>query len=215
MASEERRGSRREQLLKAAERVIAERGFAETRLADIASEAGLSAALAVYYFGTREQLLIEALRYTEDRFYDVVSSRLAAATTAREKLTELLVVCCSPEPVVDLPQGWALWFELWNQAARNPQAARDRAELDARWHATVVRIIRDGQASGELAAHVDADRFGHLLTALLDGLAVQIALNDETVTPLLALDITTTFCTQALGVQFVIDPRRVKGLTRV
>ncbi|TWP36618.1 TetR/AcrR family transcriptional regulator [Leekyejoonella antrihumi] len=208
MTNDGRDGDRRAQLLKAAARVIAERGFAETRLADIAVEVGVSAPLIVYYFGTRERLLIEALRYTEDCFYEVVSSRLAAVGTAHDKLVELLLVSCSPEPVMDLPQGWALWFELWSQAARNTQAAGDRAELDARWRATVARIVRDGQASGELTVDLDAERFAYMLTALLDGLAVQIALNDESVTPSFALELGKSFCTLSLGIDLMIDPSR-------
>lgn len=205
MTSEPLDSTRKMQLLKAASKVIADRGFADTRLVDVADEVGISAPLVVYYFGTRENLLTEALRYTEDCFYDTVFAGLGAITTARGKLAALLLICCSTEPVMDLPQGWALWFEVWNQAARNPRAARNRSELDNQWRSTVADIVRDGQNCGEFVTDLDADRFAVTFTSLLDGLAVQIALNDETVTPSLALDIATTFCTRFLGVEPAFD----------
>ena len=43
------------------------RGYADTRIADVAEHAGTSPALVIYYFKTRDQLLTEALRYSEDQ----------------------------------------------------------------------------------------------------------------------------------------------------
>ena len=57
---------RREQMLRAAAELIGERGFSETRIADVARRAGASPALVIYYFGTKDQLLTEALRFSED-----------------------------------------------------------------------------------------------------------------------------------------------------
>ncbi len=52
---------RRTQMLEAAIEVIAERGLCDTRIADVADMADLSPALVVYYFGSKETLLTEAL----------------------------------------------------------------------------------------------------------------------------------------------------------
>ncbi len=60
---------RREQMLQAAVDVIGERGFSETRISDVGKIAGSSPALVIYYFGTKDGLLTEALRYSEDLFY--------------------------------------------------------------------------------------------------------------------------------------------------
>jgi AcrR family transcriptional regulator len=62
--------ARRTQMLRAAAELICERGFAETRIADVAKRAEASSALVIYYFGTRDRLLVDALRYSEENFYD-------------------------------------------------------------------------------------------------------------------------------------------------
>ena len=55
---------RREQMLRAALDVIAERGYPESRIADVAERAGTSPALVIYYFKTKDQLLTEAIRFS-------------------------------------------------------------------------------------------------------------------------------------------------------
>jgi len=74
---------RREQMIRAALEVIQERGFPDTRIADVAQRAGVSPALVIYYFGTKDSLLTEAIRFSEDAFYDLGARRMAAAANAR------------------------------------------------------------------------------------------------------------------------------------
>jgi AcrR family transcriptional regulator len=190
--------NRREQLLAAAAKVIQERGFADTRLSDVAREAGISPALVVYYFETRERLMVEALRYSEETFAEAVAARLEELGTARERLHELIQLTCTDRPTPQMPSGWGLWFDLWAQAARHPDAARYRADFDARWRERVADTVRQGVAEGDFVA-TDPDRFAQLLTALLDGLAVQVALADETVTPEVACDLADELCRLMLG----------------
>src|ERR1700730_5682996 len=85
---------RREQLLRAALDVIVARGYADTRIADVAEHAGTSPALVIYYFKTRDQLLTEALRYSEDAWYAAGTQRLAAISTAVGRLNELIAMTC-------------------------------------------------------------------------------------------------------------------------
>src|SRR5205823_849109 len=83
---------RREQMLRAALEVIAERGYPETRIADVAERAGTSPALVIYYFKTKDQLLTEAIRFSEDRWYEAGTRRMAAIGTAAGRLEELVAM---------------------------------------------------------------------------------------------------------------------------
>ena len=67
---------RRDQMLVAAAHLIAERGFSDTRIADVAERVGASPALVIYYFGTKDSLLTEALRWSERSFYAGVEEML-------------------------------------------------------------------------------------------------------------------------------------------
>ena len=70
-------------------------------------------------------------------------------------------------------KGWRLWIEGWAVALREP-ALRDVAkELDQQWKAAIAEVITEGVAAGEFRCP-DPAAAALRLTALLDGLAVQL-----------------------------------------
>ena len=196
---------RRDQMLVAAALLIAERGFSETRIADVAERVGASPALVIYYFGTKDRLLTEALRYSENTFYAAAETMLEATASLRDRLETLVELTCAPDGAGDLPGAWGLWFDLWAQAFRHPEIAKDRIELDQRWRDTIARVVRDGQASGEIGG-VDADAFAITFSALIDGLSIQVALRDPVVDPDRAFAIAMAFAARELDVPW--RPRR-------
>jgi AcrR family transcriptional regulator len=198
--------ARRGQMLAAAAGLIGERGFAETRIADVARRAGVSPALVVYYFSTKDELLTEALRYSERSFYADVAAQLARLRTARERLEMLVRTTCTPQAEDELPAAWGLWFDLWARAFRHPEVAKDRVELDQRWRDTIAGVVRDGQQAGEIGRTVDADAFAITFSALLDGLLIQVALTDPVVNQERAFSIAMRFAARELGVGW--RPRR-------
>lgn len=196
---------RREQMMQAAAAIIGERGFSETRIADVARRSGASPALVIYYFSTKDKLLTEALRYSEDAFYRAVTVQLEALKTARQRLELLVRLTCIPEGDDEIPCAWGLWFDLWAQALRHPEIAKDRIELDQHWRDTISRVVRDGQAAGEIG-DVDPDAFAITFAVLLDGLSIQVALKDPVVDPERAFAIAMKFATRELEVSW--KPRR-------
>jgi len=196
---------RREEMLLAAAQLITERGFSETRIADVARRVGASPALIIYYFGTKDRLLTEALRYSEKSFYAAADEMLEHTSSARDRLETLVRMTCVPHGDADLPGAWGLWFELWATAFRVDEIGRDRIELDQRWRDTIARIVREGQAAGELGK-VDAEDFAVTFSALLDGLSIQVALRDPVVDPDRAFTIAMRFAATALGADW--RPRR-------
>jgi AcrR family transcriptional regulator len=190
---------RREQMLRAALEVIVTRGYADTRIADVAEHAGTSPALVIYYFKTRDQLLTEALRYSEDAWYAAGSQRLAAIDNATGRLTELIAMTCLPDTDPAARTEWLLWLDLWALSPRNAGVAAVRRKFDERWRSTIAGIVLAGQEAGEFSAAVDAESFAITLSALLDGMAVQIALEDPDVPPARAYDLAMRYAAGLLG----------------
>ncbi len=191
---------RREQILKAALSVISDRGFPDTRIADVAEAAGVSPALVIYYFKTKDRLLTEAMRYAEDVWYADGASGMARLATARQRLEHLVRLSSHGDPEHGLQDSWALWLDLWAQAVRNPEVARVREEFDAHWRLAIRATVEEGQASGEF--HVtDVENFVLTLCSLMDGLAVQIALDDPDVDADKAFEITMRYASVMLGLE--------------
>jgi AcrR family transcriptional regulator len=189
---------RRTQMLEAAAEVIGERGLCDTRIADIAERAGLSPALVVYYFGSKEKVLTEALAYTEDLFYIETFRALTGIEGASEKLVRLIELACPAVERSETDEYWALWVELWSRALRNDEAARKREALDQRWRTTIAEVVREGQRSGEFAP-CDPERFATYLAALMDGLSLQGLLHDSAVSSELINEMCLDAAAQQLG----------------
>ena len=166
---------RRPQLLAAAAQVIGERGFAATRIADVAERAGTSPAGVLYWFESRDELLAEALTFAEETFAEQLRARLAYLDTPSERLVSLI------ESSVAADDDWKLWIEIWTRALRDPKLAESRQRLDDRWRAQIAEVVSEGQATGDFRGP-DPDRAALELSALMDGLAVQLALGDRIVT---------------------------------
>ena len=183
---------RRPAILKAAAEVIAERGVIGTRIADVAERAGTSAPGVLYWFSSKDELLTEALRFSDDHFYADLNEQLAPLESAPDKLARIVELW----PTED-DEG-VLWMELWVRALRDPEVNAARERLDARWRAAITDVVRDGQAAGEFA-EIDAEKFALTLAALMDGFAIQLALGDPAVTPELVQEHCMALVEERLG----------------
>ena len=196
---------RRIEMLRAAAELICERGFGDTRIADVAKRAGVSSALVIYYFGTRDRLLVDALRFSEESFYEAVEKMLAEIPSLHERLSLLIKWTCvpgsdvagraAPEADNEIPGAWGLWFDLWAQAFRHDEVKAGRVELDARWRAMIIDAVK----SAELDTDVDPRMFALEFSALLDGLSIQVALEDPEVDSAVAYDIAMRFAERELN----------------
>jgi len=171
---------RRDQMLAAAATLIAERGFSDTRIADVAERVGASPALVIYYFGTKDSLLTEALRWSERSFYAATEEMLRSTTSLRKRLQILVEWTLIPDNQTALTGDWGLWFDLWAQAFRHAEVKKDRAELDRQWRDLISRVVQAGIDADEIG-RVDVETFAIMWGALLDGLVVQVALDDPVV----------------------------------
>ena len=166
---------RKPQILAAAAEVIGERGLASTRIADVAERAGTSPPAVLYWFGSKDDLLTNALTFDEDRFYGAITERLAGLERPRDRLRALIEACAAEYDC-------RLWIELWGRALRDQGAALARRRLDDRWRDQIAEVVRAGQELGEFAGD-DGDDVAAIIASLLDGLALQATLGDPGIPP--------------------------------
>ncbi len=203
---------RREQMLHAALEVISARGYADTRIADVAERAGVSPALVIYYFKTKDQLLTDAIRHYEDTWYAVGQTRMAALATAAARLEEYVAMSTLSEADPEPASSWSLWLDFWAQAARNEEVAGVRQKSDERWRGVICSLVQDGQQAGEFRDDVDAASFAIYLNTMLDGLTIQIALNDPVVDSVRAFELSMRFIADQLGFPWTPGRGRVAAL---
>ncbi|MFD8374273.1 TetR/AcrR family transcriptional regulator [Streptomyces sp. NPDC059688] len=163
----------RETVLAAAMDMIAERGLEKLTMAGLGREVGMSSGHLLYYFRSKDELLLQALEWSEGRLGAERGRLLTGGGTARERLAAY----------VDLyvPDGhrdphWTLWLEVWNRSQNADDEARVRqAAIEGAWHRDLVALLAEGISRGEFRP-VDADRFASRLRALLDGFSIHVAI---------------------------------------
>ncbi|HET9082648.1 MAG TPA: TetR family transcriptional regulator C-terminal domain-containing protein, partial [Trebonia sp.] len=96
---------------------------------------------------------------------------------------------------------------------RNAGVAAVREKSDERWREAIRSIVLAGQEAGEFSP-VDADDFTITLSALLDGFAVQIALDDPAVPPQRTYDLSMRFAAGQLGFDWKPAPAGRRTRTR-
>ena len=196
---------RHREILEAAARVITDRGLAETRISDIAERCGVSPGLILYYFESKDRLLVEALTWANDTFYLTQSRELRRMASAREQLDHLITMSVPGLlSESDRLDEWALWIEIWVRALRDPAMAKEREVLERRWRQSIADIVRHGRTTGEFPENgVDADELGLRIGAFIDGLAIEVLMNDTNVPPERMLEACREVAATLIG--FVLD----------
>ncbi|MFD5801146.1 TetR/AcrR family transcriptional regulator [Streptomyces sp. NPDC127020] len=185
---------RREELLRAAVEQISARGVAALRIADVASALGVSNALVLYHFSTKEKLVAAAFARAAEDDLAHLRGLLGRRTSALRRL-RAAVRWYAP---TGQAKGWRLWIEGWAAALREPVLRDVTRDLDRRWKAAIAEVIAEGVAAGEFPCP-DPEGAALRLTALLDGLAVQLTSYSGTVSRARAREWTDEALARELG----------------
>ncbi|GAA3376056.1 TetR/AcrR family transcriptional regulator [Streptomyces sannanensis] len=163
----------RETVLAAAQASIAEHGLEKLTMAGLGREVGMSSGHLLYYFRTKDELLLQTLEWSEEQLGVQRRSALARQVPVRERLDAYVDLY-----VADGPRDphWTLWLELWNRAHSLDEESRNRLlDIELSWHRDLVALLVEGASRGELRK-VDADRYATRIRALLDGFSTHVAM---------------------------------------
>jgi AcrR family transcriptional regulator len=165
---------RRTEILETTCEVVIDRGFAGTRISDVAKRLDVSSSLIHYHFDSKEQLLAEAFAHYARKDLEELEAEVHAAPTAIGQLDHAIHNYV-PEGSNDVE--WMLWIDGWGEALRNPMMRKISQELDEQSAELLERVISFGVENGEFVCP-DPRAAAMRLTALVDGLAVQFAAHD-------------------------------------
>jgi AcrR family transcriptional regulator len=182
---------RRPQILATAVELLREKGIWSVRISDIAHQAGMSPTSVLYYFGSKDQLLAQAIEQADAAFYAGISGEMEALTRASDRLVLLITSSSASE--------WVLWMELWAYARHHPDIAPDQRRFSRRWRGAIAEVLRYGQSTGEWSLS-DADAAALRLAALTDGLAVHMVLGEDGHSPASYVEMALYGAASELGV---------------
>jgi TetR/AcrR family transcriptional regulator, fatty acid metabolism regulator protein len=146
----ERTSDRRGQLLEAAVRVFAAKGFRASRVADIAVEAGVAHGLLYHYFSSKDEVLETIFRETWSALVADTRRVAAARVPLREQLRRFAKIYLG-----SWLQAPELVRVLVREVARTPEVG-DRVDEIRELFQVLQRMIEAARERGEVRADVNA-----------------------------------------------------------
>ncbi|WP_407285314.1 TetR/AcrR family transcriptional regulator [Streptomyces sp. BP-8] len=164
-----------ERMLEEAMAAIAENGLAGLTMSALAERLGTSGGHILYYFGSKDLLLLEALRWSEATLGEERRALLTRRLSAERKLDLFLDLY--------LPRGprdarWMLWIELWARTPSNESLHQAQEEMDQSWQDDLESLLSKGVERGRFAP-LDVSARASELLALLDGLSTRVVLGQR------------------------------------
>lgn len=158
---------RREHLMAAAARVLVRDGSAGMRVRDVAVEAGVSTGIVHYYFGSKDEMLVDALRWAIGK----PAERFAALRLDGDYLRVLasLLEVSLPHPGV-LFDEYVLWLELWTAATHDASLRPLCEELAADYRDELVKLVEEGTSAGAFHPVTEPRVVAERISAMVDGL---------------------------------------------
>jgi AcrR family transcriptional regulator len=165
-------GEKAQRIVEAMRRSVAQRGTAGATFDLVSREAGVSRGLLHYYFGTKEQLLVEAVRRDCELRMELLEHQLATAQTADDYID--LMAQNLQETVHSDPEFVTLVFELFTLSRRNGDIAAEYAGLMRRTREQVAAMLAAAQREGILHLHAEPEAIAEILFSLADGFALRM-----------------------------------------
>jgi AcrR family transcriptional regulator len=159
----------RDRVLRAAVELITEAGIDRVRVAELARRANMSSGQVMYYFTSKEHILLETLAWRDHQDIRRTRAALAKVAGAWRQLERFIGLYLPASPA---DPSWILWMEAWARAPHNRQVSQFLEELLSLWRDDLAAIVARGVQEGAFAPPAAIDDFTLRFAALLDGLAI-------------------------------------------
>lgn len=185
--------ARRQSLVEATARVLARDGAGGASVRSIAQEADVSPGLVTHYFASIDALIAATYAYVGSRVEVALQSAVdAAGDDPRARLIAYATASFTP-PIAD-PALLATWIAFWSLVKSRPMIAALHDAIYARYRTDLEALL------AACAVAAPACRLTAIaITALVDGLWLELCLSPEAFSPAEARGITERQIAALLG----------------
>jgi AcrR family transcriptional regulator len=159
---------RRQELVLAAYREIAERGFEGLRTREVAASVGVNIATLHYYFPTKESLIRAVLNHAMERFRTTLTVDASPTDQMRSYLRAVRKL------LLDEPELGAVMAELALRSVRDEAIGSIMDEMYDVWHATMRGLLRRAVREGKVRRELDTDGVAALIVATLTSMTLPV-----------------------------------------
>ncbi|MBO7743485.1 TetR/AcrR family transcriptional regulator [Paenibacillus sp. MWE-103] len=160
---------RRSAILLAAFKLFGQTGYAKATMKDIAAKAGVAQGLIGYHFGTKETLLVEAVReWMLNKGMKAAFAELDPHGSPAEILEQALLHVVKFRK--ENPEWFTLLINLWTESVNNDKLAAELRELYKEMKSGIMVILDRMELRMERR---DQETLASLIQAVFDGLTLQ------------------------------------------
>jgi AcrR family transcriptional regulator len=163
--------ARRADLIEATAAMLAEHGLAGTNVRAICAKAGVSPGLLRHYFGGIDDLIVATYEATSNRM-DAIFAGAVEGAGAKPRARLLAYLTASFRPPVTDPELLGAWTAFWALARSDTRMAHIHATSYAGYRARLGELLTACGAA-------DAEGLAIMLTAMVDGLWLELSLDAE------------------------------------
>ena len=181
---------RRESLIAATLKVVAEKGIENATMAKIGEAANVSGGLPAHYFSSKEELLIQAYQTLLDDVFEVTAK--AAGQFRNEPVKQIKAIVAAvfgKELFTDVTR--AAYLRFWTASLSNAQLLKINRESYQKEIEAIERLMR--RAAGDTRKNFDARQAAIGLVGMMDGFWLDMSLAKNTLTAKLAVDICSQY----------------------
>lgn len=168
---------RRQQLIEATIRSVADHGLADTTIATVATEAGLSQGIINLHFKSKDRLLTETLRYLSDEYRNACAGAATAAGISPVAGLKAMVDLDFRRNICTRDK-LAVWFAFWGERRFRPTYRRLCAARD-KYYDDLVRDMCAKLCADGGYTKVEPSIVADGLSALTDGLWLDLLVRPD------------------------------------
>jgi TetR/AcrR family transcriptional regulator, transcriptional repressor of bet genes len=173
--------ARRQALVEATLRCLKKYGHGGVSVRRISAAAGVSIGLINHHFPRKSSLIAETYETLALSLQDSIRAQTEDnAASARSRLSDFFRASFAPE-LLD-PQLFNVWIVFWSMVAHSPEIRAVHDRTYGKYRATLEALLGELVKSGE-APGLKLRSAAIALTALLDGLWVELSLSSATFKP--------------------------------
>jgi len=172
--TEEHRLARRQQIVAAARRCVAEQGFHKSTMADVIRESGLSAGAVYGYFKSKEEILAaiaeDALSSVDELFEKLLATEEPLTPYAALEAALHHIVMVAERPGGDVTR---IAIQAWAEAMHNDAIMGVARGKYTQLRGHFVAVARKAQEDGTIDADANPEHIGQVLFGFVPGFLLQ------------------------------------------
>jgi TetR/AcrR family transcriptional regulator, transcriptional repressor of bet genes len=187
---------RRETLMAATLRVVAEQGIENTTIVKICDAANVSRGLANHYFASKDDLLVQAYQGLLDQVFEVTAKAAAKhRDKPQEQIKAMIESVFSKALFSEVSRAAYLCF--WTASLSNKQLLEINRDVYDKEVRAMEKLFR--RAAEERGKKIDARQVALSLISMMDGFWLSMSINTDSVTAKQAVGMCCNFVDMALA----------------